>query len=206
MTPFRSEKNTNWEGAYPRPAPRALAGQDRGRRAFPTKSSSITTGCRRFSPWQASPTSSRSEEGAQGRRQDLQGASRWLQPVAIPDRQGGEEPAPGLRLFQRRRRHRGAALRQLESRLHRSSGSRGRMRIWAEPFVQLRVPKVFNLRTDPYERADITSNSYYEWFLCTRLHRAGGDDAAGAVPRDVQGVPAAPEARRRSRSTRRMAR
>jgi arylsulfatase len=41
----------------------------------------------------------------------------------------------------------------------------GTMRIWAEPFVALRVPKVFNLRTDPYERADITSNSYYEWFM-----------------------------------------
>jgi len=41
----------------------------------------------------------------------------------------------------------------------------GTLRIWAEPFVTLRVPKIFNLRTDPYERADITSNSYYEWFL-----------------------------------------
>jgi arylsulfatase len=41
----------------------------------------------------------------------------------------------------------------------------GTLRIWAEPFVTLRVPKLFNLRTDPYERADITSNSYYEWFL-----------------------------------------
>jgi arylsulfatase A-like enzyme len=39
------------------------------------------------------------------------------------------------------------------------------MRIWSEPFVPLRVPKVFNLRTDPYERADITSNSYYDWFF-----------------------------------------
>lgn len=41
----------------------------------------------------------------------------------------------------------------------------GTMRIWAEPFVTLRVPKVFNLRTDPFERADITSNTYYDWFL-----------------------------------------
>ncbi len=41
----------------------------------------------------------------------------------------------------------------------------GTMRIWAEPFTPLRLPKVFNLRTDPYERADVTSNSYYEWFL-----------------------------------------
>jgi arylsulfatase len=43
--------------------------------------------------------------------------------------------------------------------------SQGTLRVWAEPFIPLRVPKLFNLRTDPYERADITSNSYYEWFL-----------------------------------------
>jgi arylsulfatase A-like enzyme len=41
----------------------------------------------------------------------------------------------------------------------------GTLRIWAEPFVSLRVPKLFNLRTDPYERADITSNTYYDWLL-----------------------------------------
>ncbi len=41
----------------------------------------------------------------------------------------------------------------------------GTMRIWSEPFVALRVPKLFNLRTDPYERADITSNTYYGWFV-----------------------------------------
>jgi arylsulfatase A-like enzyme len=41
----------------------------------------------------------------------------------------------------------------------------GTMRIWAEPFVVLRVPKVYNLRTDPFERADITSNSYYNWLI-----------------------------------------
>ena len=29
----------------------------------------------------------------------------------------------------------------------------------------LRVPKIFNLRTDPFERADITSNTYYDWLL-----------------------------------------
>jgi arylsulfatase len=41
----------------------------------------------------------------------------------------------------------------------------GTLRLWAEPFVPLRVPKLFNLRTDPYERADVTSNTYYEWFM-----------------------------------------
>ena len=41
----------------------------------------------------------------------------------------------------------------------------GTLRIWAEPFVSLRVPKLFNLRTDPFERADVTSNTYYDWIL-----------------------------------------
>jgi arylsulfatase len=41
----------------------------------------------------------------------------------------------------------------------------GTMRVWAEPLVVLRMPKLFNLRTDPYERADITSNTYYDWFI-----------------------------------------
>jgi arylsulfatase A-like enzyme len=41
----------------------------------------------------------------------------------------------------------------------------GTMGIWGEPFVPLRVPKLFNLRTDPFERADVTSNTYYDWFI-----------------------------------------
>jgi arylsulfatase len=41
----------------------------------------------------------------------------------------------------------------------------GTLRIWAEPFVALRVPKLFNLRTDPFEHADTTSNTYYDWFV-----------------------------------------
>jgi arylsulfatase len=43
--------------------------------------------------------------------------------------------------------------------------ARGTLRVWAEPFTSLRVPKIFNLRTDPYERADVTSNTYYDWLL-----------------------------------------
>ena len=41
----------------------------------------------------------------------------------------------------------------------------GTLQVWAEPFTPLRVPKMFNLRTDPYERADVTSNTYYDWML-----------------------------------------
>ncbi|MBX9785915.1 MAG: arylsulfatase, partial [Alphaproteobacteria bacterium] len=43
--------------------------------------------------------------------------------------------------------------------------AQGTLRIWLEPFIKLRAPKLFNLRIDPFERADITSNTYYDWLL-----------------------------------------
>jgi arylsulfatase A-like enzyme len=39
------------------------------------------------------------------------------------------------------------------------------LQAWAEPFVPLRVPLIFNLRRDPYERAQLTSNEYYDWLI-----------------------------------------
>jgi arylsulfatase A-like enzyme len=41
----------------------------------------------------------------------------------------------------------------------------GTLRVWAEPFTPLRLPKMFDLHADPYEQADITSNMYYEWTI-----------------------------------------
>jgi arylsulfatase len=43
--------------------------------------------------------------------------------------------------------------------------AKGTLEIWAEPLTLLRIPKIFNLRTDPFERADITSNTYWDWYL-----------------------------------------
>jgi arylsulfatase len=39
----------------------------------------------------------------------------------------------------------------------------GTLNVWAEPYTELRVPRIFNLRTDPYERAMTTSNTYFDW-------------------------------------------
>ena len=47
----------------------------------------------------------------------------------------------------------------MEQRCH------GTLQVWAEPFTRLRIPKLFNLRTDPYEFADVTSNTYWEWYM-----------------------------------------
>jgi arylsulfatase len=39
------------------------------------------------------------------------------------------------------------------------------LQAWMEPFVPLRIPLILNLRRDPYERGPITSNTYYDWLI-----------------------------------------
>jgi arylsulfatase len=39
------------------------------------------------------------------------------------------------------------------------------LRAWMEPFTPLRVPLIFNLRRDPFERSQLTSNTYFDWLL-----------------------------------------
>jgi len=40
-----------------------------------------------------------------------------------------------------------------------------KLRVWQEPFVQLRLPDIFNLRRDPFERAIYNSNTYLDWMF-----------------------------------------
>ena len=41
----------------------------------------------------------------------------------------------------------------------------GTLALWGEPLVKTRIPWLYNLRADPYERATITSNTYWDWYL-----------------------------------------
>jgi arylsulfatase A-like enzyme len=41
----------------------------------------------------------------------------------------------------------------------------GTLGVWTEPFTKLRLAKIFNLYQDPFERADITSNTFWDWQL-----------------------------------------
>ena len=105
MTPFRNEKNTNWEGAFRVPAHDALAGQDRRPGSSPMRSSATWTGCRRSWPPPANPISSRScSRATRPATRRFKRSPRRLQPAAVPDRGGGEEPATGILLLLRRRR------------------------------------------------------------------------------------------------------
>jgi len=68
----------------------------------------------------------------------------------------------------------------------------GTLRVWSEPFVMLRVPKIFNLRTDPYERADITSNTL-RLAPGSRLPVGPGAGLRRQFPVELQGIPATAE-------------
>jgi arylsulfatase len=43
--------------------------------------------------------------------------------------------------------------------------SQGTMLVWSEEFTKTRIPWIFNLRTDPYERSTMTSNTYWDWYF-----------------------------------------
>jgi arylsulfatase len=44
--------------------------------------------------------------------------------------------------------------------------NRGRqLGVWQEPFIELRIPYLFNLRRDPFEKAFENSNTYWDWYI-----------------------------------------
>ncbi len=43
--------------------------------------------------------------------------------------------------------------------------AQGTLLVWGEPFTKLRIAKFYDLHADPFERADITSNTYWDWLL-----------------------------------------
>lgn len=71
----------------------------------------------------------------------------------------------------------------------------GTLKIWAEPFVTLRVPKIFNLRTDPYERADVTSNTYYDWLIDHAFLFVPAQEYVGEFLSTFKDYPQAPKGR-----------
>ena len=77
-------------------------------------------------------------------------------------RLAGAAPAPceTVRLCYPRQRTELPAGRAIAHTAQRAPGG---FEVWMEPFVCLRAPKIFNLRMDPYERADVVSDQYYDW-------------------------------------------
>jgi len=164
MTPFRSEKNTNWEGAYRVPAMVRWPG-----RIKPGQVSNEIVAHHDWLPTFAAiagdPDLAQKllkghKVGAMNYKVHLDGYN------LLPYLTGQAQKSPRESFLYINDDQQVTALRYdnwkfvfMEQRVP------GTLRVWAEPFVTLRLPKLFNLRTDPYERADITSNTYYDWLM-----------------------------------------
>jgi arylsulfatase len=164
MTPFRSEKNTNWEGAYRVPAMIRWPGK--------IKPGSISNEMAAHHDWL--PTFA-----AIGGDPDVNGKYAKGVKVAgvtykvhfdgfnlVPYLTGQTDKSPRNSFIYVNDDQQITALRYENWKLvFMEQRATGTLRIWSEPFTSLRLPKIFNLRLDPYERADITSNTYYEYLM-----------------------------------------
>lgn len=61
--------------------------------------------------------------------------------------------------------------------------------VWREPFVELRVPLLFNLRRDPYERSQHNANIYEDWMLSRSFLIAVSSEVAGAFIMTLKDFP-----------------
>jgi arylsulfatase A-like enzyme len=173
MTHFRSEKNTNWEGAFRVPCLVRWPGK--------IKPGTITNQIMSHNDWVPTLCAIAGEPdmveklkngyattGLQGRKYKVHldgfDQSKFLTSVeGTVGRNNGVKSArdrfyytddDGLLVGMRLGDYKASFAEQ------RMPGTMG---VWAEPFTKLRLTKLYNLMQDPFERADITSNTYWDW-------------------------------------------
>ena len=164
MTPFRGEKNSNWEGAYRVPAMVRWPG-----RIAPGQ---VLNDIVSHSDWFPTMLAAAGVEDIAGQLKegvDLGGTTYRVHLDGfdqLPYLTGEADKSPRQHFFYVTDDGDLAAVRFDNWKLvFLEQRAAGTLQVWAEPFTQLRIPKIFNLRTDPYERADITSNTYFDWIL-----------------------------------------
>jgi arylsulfatase len=164
MTPFRNEKNSNWEGAYRVPAMVRWPGK--------IKPGQISNGIVAHHDWLPTLLAMAGDTAVTDKL--LKGYQVGDMPYKvhldgynlIPYLTGQADKSPRESFLYVNDDQQLTGLRYDNWKwVFMEQRAQGTLRIWAEPFVSLRVPKIFNLRTDPYERADVTSNTYYDWLL-----------------------------------------
>ncbi|MES2467453.1 MAG: arylsulfatase [Verrucomicrobiota bacterium] len=172
MTPFRSEKNTNWEGAFRVPCLVRWPGR--------IKPGTVTNQLMSHNDWIPTFCAIAGESEivakclkgyeANGRtyKVHLDGfdQSQFLTNIeGTAGNNNGVKSArdkfyytddDGLLVGMRTGDYKASFAEQ------RMAGTMG---VWGEPFTKLRMTKLYNLMQDPFERADITSNSYWEWLV-----------------------------------------
>jgi arylsulfatase len=164
MTPFRNEKNSNWEGGWRVPTFVRWPGK--------IEAGSLTNEIVHHMDWfqtfsaiaGATDVNDQLLKGTKlnGRKYKVHLDGYNILPLLT----GKADKAERQEIFYFSDDGNLTALRYDDWKLiFMEQKAQGTMRIWLEPFVPLRMPLIFNLRRDPFERANVTSNTYFDWFL-----------------------------------------
>lgn len=163
ITPFRSEKNTNWEGAYRVPAVVRWPGK--------IPAGVISNEIMSHLDWM--PTLA-AAAGDPNLKQNLLKGTRIGSKKAklhldgynfLPYLTGEVDKAPRMEFHYLNDEGMPVGIRVGDWKIVYAENRGATMALWAEPFVTLRMFKLFNLRRDPYERADHNSNTYWDWVI-----------------------------------------
>ncbi len=165
MTPFRGEKNTNWEGGWRVPAMVRWPGK--------IKAGAWSNEIMHHMDWLPTFLAAAGEPNIKEKLK-TGGVSAIDRTYKVhldgynflPYLTGKEEHGPRKEIFYFSDDGDMTALRYNDWKvIFMEQRAEATFQAWREPFVTLRVPLLENLRRDPYERGMITSNTYDDWFL-----------------------------------------
>jgi arylsulfatase len=163
ISPWRSEKNSNWEGAYRVPSFARWPGQFEAGR--------VLNGIMTHQEWLPTLLAAAGEPdiveelekghkvGGREFKVKIDGYN------ALPYLLGETDESPRDWFFYTSDDGLVVAIRYGDWKAVFYEQRAKTMQLWSEPFVPLRLPKIFNLRRDPFERADEHSNGYWNWVL-----------------------------------------
>lgn len=163
ITPFRSEKNTNWEGAFRVPAFARWPGR------FPPNT--VLNGICSHQDWMPTLLAAAGVPDVKERLLHGHDVGDRTFEVHIdgynllPYLTGASTVSPREEFFYVDDDGRLVAIRYQDWKIVFMEQRARRLALWAEPFVPLRIPKIFHLRRDPFERADTDSNTYWDWMI-----------------------------------------
>ena len=187
-TPFRGEKNTNWEGGWRVPAMVRWPGK--------IKAGSVSNDIMHHMDWLPTFVAMAGdpnikEKLLQKKKRRQKGFRVHLDGYNfLPYLTGQEEKAPRQEVFYFTDDGDLAAVRYNDWKaVFLEQKTEGTLRVWMDPFVPLRVPLILNLRRDPYERAPITSNTYYDWLIDRAYMLYGAQAIVGNFLKTFQEFP-----------------
>jgi arylsulfatase A-like enzyme len=163
ITPSRSEKNTNWEGGWRVSAFVRWPGK--------IKAGSVANGIVSHQDWLPSFLAAAGEPDIKEKLLNGHKAGDKTFKVhldgfnMLPYLTGEVQESPREFFFYISDDGDILAIRMRDSKVVLMEQRAKRMQCWAEPFVRLRIPKMFHLRRDPFERADENSNDYWNWIM-----------------------------------------